>query len=207
MDELGAVARAEGANEYRIGPFVEEIAGTVSPVQRLIAAARPPMESLLESVSEAVGLAVPTGYDMHFIDQLECPNPVQVRDWTGERIPMHVTSSGYVIMAQWPDEAVERYMVRDHEAYTKRTVTDAARMRSRIAKVAVDGYCWTLEEYAENICSIAAPVFDASGAAVAALHIHGPGFRFPPDDVQSVSEALLNHAALISRRLGYDWRR
>ncbi len=41
------------------------------------------------------------------------------------------------------------------------------------------GYAWGLEEFAEGIDSVAAPIRDARGHAIAALHVHGPSYRFP----------------------------
>jgi len=43
----------------------------------------------------------------------------------------------------------------------------------------VSGYAWGLEEYAEGINSVAAPVRDGAGHAIAAIHVHGPAYRFP----------------------------
>ena len=41
---------------------------------------------------------------------------------------------------------------------------------------------WVYGEYDDDINSVAAPVRDASGAVVAAVHVHGPAYRFPGDD-------------------------
>ena len=38
---------------------------------------------------------------------------------------------------------------------------------------------WVYGEFAEDINSVAAPVFGGDGPAVAALHVHGPSYRFP----------------------------
>ena len=41
---------------------------------------------------------------------------------------------------------------------------------------------WTQDEYVPGVSSVAAPVFGTDGRAVAAVHVHGPSYRFPPDD-------------------------
>jgi DNA-binding IclR family transcriptional regulator len=35
------------------------------------------------------------------------------------------------------------------------------------------------EEFAEGLNSVAVPLRDESGAVIAAIHAHGPAFRFP----------------------------
>ena len=46
-------------------------------------------------------------------------------------------------------------------------------------EVRASGHAWGLEEFAEGINSVAAPVRDARGKAAAAIHAHGPAYRFP----------------------------
>ena len=36
------------------------------------------------------------GYDVLYLEQVECDHPVQVRDWAGTRAPMHTVPSGLV---------------------------------------------------------------------------------------------------------------
>ncbi len=64
-------------------------------------------------------------------------------------------------------------------ALTQRTLTDPARLRKRLAEVRKAGCAWGLEEFAEGIDSVAAPIRDARGKAIAAIHVHGPSYRFP----------------------------
>ncbi len=37
-------------------------------------------------------------------------NPVQVRDWTGTRAPMNGAPSGLVLLAEWPEDALDAYL-------------------------------------------------------------------------------------------------
>ena len=67
------------------------------------------------------------------------------------------------------------------------------------------GYAWGLEEFAEGIDSIAAPIRDARGNAIAAIHVHGPSYRFPaPRSEARVAAAMTAGADEVSRRLAGD---
>ena len=100
--------------------------------------------------------------------------PVQVRDWTGTRIPLHAVSSGQVFLAQLPAPVLARYLAEPLEAFTPRTLTDAASLLERLREVRRDGHAWVRDEYAIGISSVAAPIADARGEIVAAVHVHGP---------------------------------
>jgi DNA-binding IclR family transcriptional regulator len=201
LEELGAVERVDGTR-WRVGGEVAALAGAVSPERRLVAVARGHLSRLVEQVGEDAGLSLPDGYDVHYVDQAESDNPVQVRDWTGTRAPMHAVPSGHVLLAEWPEDALEAYLAHGLAALTPHTVTKAAELRRRLASARAEGVTWGREEYAEGISSIAAPVRDARGKAIAALHVHGPSYRFPPAaDADRIAALVKQAAADVSREL------
>ncbi len=198
------VERVPGDTRYRLGDAVSELAGAAAPARSLAGIARPHLVQLTEALDEATGLSVADGFEVHYLDQVESPNPVQVRDWTGERIPLHAVPSGIVLLAQWPPAALDGYLDRPLERFTDATVTDPAEVRARLAAARRDGFAWGREEYATGINSVAAPVRDGSGAVVAAVHTHGPAYRFPPaGESVGVARTTVGAAIRISARLGH----
>lgn len=178
LEDVEAVERFEGSR-WRIGPGVEALTAAVSPERSLISIARPFLVDLVAELGEDAGLGLPDGNEVLYVDQVESDNPVQVRDWTGTRAPMHAVPSGLVLLAEWPDDALDAYLSGELVALTRHTVTDPDELRARLAEVRERGYAWGLEEFAEGIDSVAAPVRDARGKAIAAIHVHGPSYRFP----------------------------
>ena len=194
LERLEAVERLDGPL-WRVGPGVDALAGGASPERSLVALARPHLARLVDELAEDAGLALPDGYDVHYVDHVESDNPVQVRDWTGTRAPMHAVPSGLVLLAEWPDDALDAYVARGLAALTPHTVTDAAALRVRLATVRSTGSAWGLEEFAKGIASVAAPVRDHRGKAIAAIHVHGPAYRVPPDRSEPRIAALVAAAA------------
>ena len=178
--EQGAVEQREAGGAYRLGASIADLAGGASVIANLVAVAKPHLEVLVRRSGEAAGLSLAEGYEAYYVAQVESPNPVQVRDWTGARIPLHAVSSGQVFLAHWPEDALAGYLARPLARFTDNTLVDPARLRRRLAQVRKDGHCWTDEEYAEGITSVAAPVFDGGDRVVAVAHVHGPSYRFPP---------------------------
>ena len=204
LERSGAVERMTDDNSYRIGSAIVTMAASIDPNQSLLAVAQPYMVDLVEQVAEAVGLSIPAGYDVHYIGQVDCANPVQVRDWTGVSLPMHVVPSGMVVLAHWPDEAIARYLSRKLDRYTPGSVTDPRLIRERIERVRDEDVSWMEEEFAEGISSVAAPLFNAAGVVVGALHSHGPTYRFPDEALRDIIAGRVRSTAqAISASLGY----
>jgi DNA-binding IclR family transcriptional regulator len=201
LEEQGAVKRADDEAVYSIGIGLVELAGAVDATAALATAVRPHLVWLSEQVGEAAGFSVPTGYVMEYMVQVESPNPVQVRDYTGLTVPMHVGPSGLCVMAQWPYQEIDRYLSRPLEAYTPGTVVDGLVIRERLESIRAAGNCWVYEEFAEGINSVAAPVLADGRGALGAIHVHGPAYRFPADGhAQAIASVVMDAAARFSSR-------
>lgn len=178
LEKLGAVERV-GGRHWRVGARVAALAETVPPERSLGALGRPELVRLVRSLGEDAGLGLPDGHDVLYVEQVESDHPVQVRDWAGTRAPLHAVPSGLVLLADRPASAVDAYIAHGLAPLTSRTVVDPAELRSRLEDVRSRGFTWGLEEFAEGINSVAAPVRDSRGIVVAAIHAHGPAYRFP----------------------------
>ena len=201
LENVDAVERFDGVR-WRIGPGVAALTDAVSPERSLIGVTRPFLVDLVAELGEDAGLGLPDGNDVLYVDQVESDNPVQVRDWTGTRAPMHAVPSGLVLLAEWPQDALDAYLAGELVALTRRTVTDPDALRERLAEVREVGYAWGLEEFAEGIDSVAAPIRDARGKAIAAIHVHGPSYRFPAAGEESrVADSVVSAAGAVARLL------
>jgi DNA-binding IclR family transcriptional regulator len=179
LEELGMVEQVATGGDYRIGAGVVEIAASVLPGRSLVAAARPHLLELIRATGESAGISVADGDTVHFLDQADSDNQVQGRNWTGDRLPMHSTSSGLVLLA-FADEALRSAVMRKPLiASARHTITDAQALGRRLAEIRTIGYCWAYEEFSDGLNSVAAPIFDHDGIVIGALHAHGPAYRFP----------------------------
>jgi DNA-binding IclR family transcriptional regulator len=198
----GAVEQVPGDTSYRLGPRLITLSAGFSLARSLAAIARPMLTDLAEASGEAAGLALPDGDLVHYIDQVDTVQPVLVRDWTGARAPLHAVSSGQVLLAFRTPAAIERYLERPMERFTDRTLADADAVRERLREVRRRGYAWAIEEFDADISSIAAPIADASGEVIAAVHVHGPSYRFPASGSEAdLAQLVLAGAARIAAGL------
>ena len=196
LEQVDAVERdEEDFRLFRLGPMVQRLSTAAGGPAQLAGFARPYLEELTDATGEAAGLSIPDGYEVHYIDQTSATHPVQVRDWTGEVIPMHVVPSGLAIMAHWPKEQTDRYLSRNLVSLTPHTVNDPGLIRERLATIRESGYVWVHEEFVEGINSVAAPVLESNGLVTGAIHLHGPAYRFPGNGDKADLGTLVSDAA------------
>jgi DNA-binding IclR family transcriptional regulator len=177
--ELEGAVTQDPDSRYRLGPAIGSLAARASVGSDLVAVARPDLERLAAKVGEAAGLSIAEGPAVRYIAQVSTPHEVQVRDWTGTTAPMHAVSSGHVLLAAMSTEEVRALLPPHLEALTPRTITRRSELERRLVGVRRAGYAWVRDEFAEGITSVAARVVDRQGGSVAAVHIHGPTYRFP----------------------------
>ena len=202
LEEEQAVEQTEAGGEYRLGSGLIDLAGSAPRGRNLVAAARPHLLELAESLDEVAGLSIIDGGQVYYLDQTESSSNIQVRDWTGEHAPLHAVPSGLVILAHQRPDFVNKYLASPLVQCTPWTMTDPDELRDRLEQIRSIGYAWVYEEFAEELNSVAAPVFESGGHVEAALHVHGPAYRFPdPDDTHDHGMAVIEAAGRLSMQL------
>lgn len=202
LESIGAVEQISAGGRYRVGQAMADIAAATLPGTNLLAAARSHLVELMQETGEATGLSVVTNLEVEYIDQVESLNPVQIRDWTGERAPMHVVSSGLIFLAHSPAAQIDEYLGRALVSCTPRSMTDPQQIRKRLADVRKNNVVWVYEEFLEGMNSVAAPVRDEHDHVIAAIHAHGPAYRFPAaGKADHIAAQVATVAERVSRRL------
>jgi DNA-binding IclR family transcriptional regulator len=201
--QQGVVEQVPGGTRYRLGARIASLAAGVAGTSSLVAVARPHLVQLASALGETAGLSVPDGVQVHYIDQVDTSHQVQIRDWTGTRVPMHAVSSGLVILAAMPEAELERFLEQPLERFTPRTMTDPAALRERLAQIRADGHAWIHEEFAAGLNSVAAAIPGGDAGVVAAIHVHGPSYRFPASgEDDEIGRQVVATASRIGARLG-----
>ena len=202
LETEGAVTQDEMGGEYRLGDGLLDIAGAAQPGRNLVATVRPFLLELSEEMGEAAGLGIMQERNIYYLDHAELEADVMVRDWTGEVLPMHSVPSGMAILAHLPTDELDAYLAEPAEAVTPNTLVDRDAICERLDAVRNLGYAWGYEEGVDGINSLAAPILAANGKVIAAIHVHGPAFRFPdPDRTHDLGMRLIEAAAGIAAQL------
>ncbi|WP_330293096.1 IclR family transcriptional regulator [Streptomyces sp. NBC_00576] len=195
----GALDRApDGA--FTVGIRLWQL-GTLAPLSvPLRTVALPFMDDLHTALRQHVQLAVLEGTEAVLVERLSAGNAVDVASRLGGRLPLHSSGVGKVLLAHACPELVEQVIAQGLSAYTERTVTDPARLRTMLAECRETGVAVVRQETTPAVDSVATRVLNADGEVVAALSVVvGTGSV----DLWAVRPAVIASGLAVSRRLGW----
>lgn len=191
------LVRREG-DRFAPGPELARLGVLAVTSLPLAQAAREPLARLAEETGETVNLAIRRDGEAINLFQVQTAHFVGMIDWTGRGTPLHATANGKALLA-FGDEPLPGRLT----AITERTLTDRAALEAELERARRAGYAVAVEELELGLHAVAAPVFDAAGACVAAVSVSGPSFRLSLDGLQTVAGPCRATAAEISAALGY----
>lgn len=119
----------------------------------------------------------------------------------GERVPCHATAAGQVLLAYRP-RWCESVLTRPLEPHTDRTVIDVEELHARLAEIEQRGYAVEAGEFVIGTGSLAAPIFDHNGEAVAAIGLLLDSERIAVDGPRLAALCVLSGRGL-SEALGF----
>ncbi len=202
LDRRELVTQDAVRGKFRLGAGIVRLAGAASRRLDVVQESRPVCRALAQEVGETVNLAILSGRDALYLDQVAGPAALSPHNWAGQRIPLHATSDGKVLLAYLPEADLAECLTPPLARFTDRTSTDAEDFPRLLAEVRRQGYATAVDELEAGLTAIAAPVRNAEGAVVASISASGPSFRIPPGRIPVLAAAVRRAAAEVSRRLG-----
>ena len=172
-------------NRFRLGPEPVRWVGQQAFTTTLPALARPVLQQIADETGEAAAICVLRGFQVLYLDHVQSYQDIQVRDWKGELVPLHVSSSGKVLLAFSAPDFIETFLQRPLLPFTHKTIVDSERLREELTAAQNLGFAITDEEYGEGIIGLAVPVFNRQGDVVAAVNVYGPKFRLDSPERQA----------------------
>jgi len=203
LDRRELVTQDAVRGRFRLGVGLVRLAGAAGRGLDLVQQSRPVCQALARQVGETVNLAILSGSDALYLDQVAGPAALSPHNWAGQRIPLHATSDGKILLAHLPGADMAEILTPPLARFTGRTITDIGRFPGLLAAVRRQGYATAVEELEAGLTAVAAPVRNAEGAVVASISASGPSFRIPPDRIPALAGAVRRAAAEVSRRLGW----
>ena len=166
----GALER-DGDGTYRIGLRLWEIASLAPRGVPLREAALPFLEDLYEVTHENVQLGVREGHEVLYIERIAGRQAVGVLTRVGGRFPLHASGIGLVLLAHAPESVQVEVLDAPLQRFTDHTITDPDCLRRMLVHIRRDGVAVSDRQVTVDAQSVAAPIFDAGGAVLAALSI------------------------------------
>jgi DNA-binding IclR family transcriptional regulator len=164
-------------------------------------AAHPIMQSAADRIRESFKLSAPEGDEMLTILATQSPAEYAISVRVGSRSPKHVGASGKLALAHSSDEAIAEYCAKGLPARTAHTITDPDVLMDELRRIRDDGYAEDNLESSQGLRAIAAPVFDAAGALVAAVSVPFIGDA-TPDRKRTIRKEVTEVADSLTQLLG-----
>jgi DNA-binding IclR family transcriptional regulator len=202
LHELGLLERVDHGRKYRLGLRVFELGTLAARHRPLFEQAEPAVEKLALQIRETVTLAVLLGRDLVFLHKAErgleaCAAAL------GRRYPANCSASGKVLLGYLPESERADILAGRLARRTENSIIAARSLERELAAVVELGHAVDTQELMVGIRSVAVPIHDRNGTAVAALGVSGAVRRIPTANVPALVTALRRTAAEVSRRLGH----
>lgn len=190
--------------KYRLGVGILRLAGATTARLDVVQEARPLARELARELEETVNIAVLHEDAALYLDQLTGSSVLPSHNWVGQRIPLHATSNGKVLLSGLSPEEIRRVVGRRLRAYTPATVTNLRTLVGQVEQVRTDGHAVVVDELEIGLTAVAAPLRNAHGDVIASLSVSGPSFRFDEQATRVAVARVVATAQEVSNRLG--WR-
>lgn len=183
---------------YRVGVRVWELACRTPGALGLREIARPWLQQVHARVRQHTQLAVLSGTEVLFLDRLSARDAVVNATLIGGRLPLHVSSSGLVLLAHAGPELLDLVLSAPLVRYNDRTIQTPGELRAALRRVRADGWAVTEGHIHEESRGIAVPVHGAHQDVIAAI-----GVVVPNDGTSELGyiEPLSHAAREISRAM------
>lgn len=164
--------------------------------------ALPPMRALVAETRETAHLATMSGSDVIYIEVVDSPEPVRIFSRVGDSRPAYATGVGKAILAWTDTDRLAGKLPETFEVRTPNTLTSRDAVLADFAAARARGYAIDNMENREGIRGYAAPIFDHTNTAIAAVSIAGPAERVTSEFDAVLGPQVAEVARTISSALG-----
>ncbi|MCW2795140.1 IclR family transcriptional regulator C-terminal domain-containing protein [Nocardioides sp.] len=161
------------------------------------------LQELADATGDSASVGVLDGTDVLYIASVPVKRSYQVTPTIGTRYPAYATSLGRAILSRSPAEVVDEVLdASPITALTAKTETDPRRLRRAIERATRAGIAGVEEELAYGVVSVAMPLLNGGGTAIAAVNCSTTPARTKlADMVKSRREPLAKAHSQISAAL------
>jgi DNA-binding IclR family transcriptional regulator len=203
LERRSLVEQQHGRGKYRLGTGILRLAGATTSRLDLVQESRGVSRLLAQQAGETVNIAVLSDGAALYMDQAAGSSALQPHNWVGQRIPLHATSNGKVLLAWLPEDHAEQ-QVGELRRFTSHTLITWPMLVHELEEVRLRGFAIAIDELEIGLTAVAAPVRNSHGEVIASMSVSGPTFRIDARRLPQLARAVVRAAEDVSFRLG--WR-
>jgi IclR family pca regulon transcriptional regulator len=167
---------------YWLLPSILRLGRSYLEAARLPRLVQPFMQRLSMQTGETANLSVLDGHEIVYLTRSNSPRIISIGFHVGARVPAHVVSPGFVILATFSRDKLDAWLkAQEFGQFTDETITDPERLKAAIAQARRQGY-WLADQYIDmGLRGLAVPLHDRNGRCVGALSITFQSQAYPGD--------------------------
>jgi IclR family pca regulon transcriptional regulator len=207
LEALGYLGRLPDSKHY--GPTCRLLQFAYNYVRgnELIDKASPYLLDISRTIGETTNLHELDGADVVFIARFPGQHLVNIDIAVGRRLPAYFTASGTAILSRLPRSRQREVLELTRlQPLTPHTEVDVDRLMKRVERARETGYAIVANETVMGDISVAAPITDHDGQAIAALNISVPTTRWTVESAEArlvqqvqVAATSISKARLLQR--------
>jgi len=201
----GFLVRDPQTRRYKVTANILSLGFEYLGAQAVVEMAQPTLLSLSERTRAAAHVAVLDGWHSVYLARVAPAVSLVTNLQVGTRLPAHLTASGRILIAQLDDERQARlFYDLQRECRVGGLPRSLTAMRTTALADRKRGYVYHVSAFDPGVMSIAAPVRDQVGTAIAAITVIGSTALFEKWGGESaLAPLVLEAAGALSGRLGY----
>lgn len=202
LEADGLLIRASDSDQVLLGPELGRLARKADVGAMLSAVARRPLQELVATIQETTSLSIvaPDG-DLDVVLQIDGPHHLRPRQWTGQRFPLHASSSGKVLLASYGADRLRAFTGGGLEQLTPFTITSGVALRRELSEVRARSYSVTSDELEEGLSGASVGVFSSEHELLGVINVSGATQRLGRSRLDAIAAQLLLAARRVEELL------
>ncbi len=205
LETRGYIERAPDGRKYRLGARTLGLGAYFQSQLDVRRLALPYLTSMVEQTGEAAFLCVREDDEALCVERVEGEQEVNIFILrVGGRQPLHCGAAPRALLTALSDDEIAAYARRTGlPAFTPQTITSLEALLEDVHCTRQQGYLVSLEDASLGIAAIGAPVYDHTGAIVAAISLSGLVARYSQVRIPELAHLLVTSARNLSCQMGY----
>lgn len=199
----GFIEQDSDTRKYRLGPAFLRLARIREATRPLARTMQRALDGLSQATGETAHGSMLSGECLSIIGIAEPQRPTRVSVDASQPLPLHATASGLACLAFLDEEAARQIIgaapLRKHTHHTCGSKRD---LKTLLGETRERGYSVAVRTFDDEVISIAAPVFDATGTVIGALSVASIASRFRKEAERNIARHVLKAAADVAGETG-----
>jgi IclR family acetate operon transcriptional repressor len=205
LESRGYVQRAPDSQKFTIGTQIARLANVFFSYSDVRSVGYSTIVSLRDATNHTSALHIRQHHNRVVIAQAESWQDLRVTyPDVGTPIPLHIGAPGKAILAHLSSDELEHYLETETLTLPRTNeILNVDQLRRELELTKGRGYSVTSQERRVGVVSVAAPIFSATGAAIASVNFSAPIQRITESEVEAFAGLVVQAGNAISAQLGH----